>query len=296
MPNEQQRPSESRPQSPRRRAAALKNLKKAWQANRSHWEFTPARRSTSLWTIKKAQFANRLPGRKLSPAQREAAGRNVAKAREALQARGRSPEHLAKLRQSIAKARAARTRKSIERQAEKILKHGLFARRLRGPVAPLGENPRDYQAIHRLVARYFGPQNAEEEKLLHLIADALWRQHRIFFAQAAWQLERLNFFLSQAAPIETSDANEAKLRAYTLLTVLLDRDPSSRRATRLIGATERLLRRFLRQRFGRDPNFQTGKRVLDPIDGLPDSERFDLACTTTDPEIFEELVYRPDDW
>ena len=78
--------------------------------------------------------------------------------------------------------------------------------------------------------------------------------------------------------------------------MLLDRDPSSRRATRLIGATERLLRRFLRQRFGRDPNFQTGQRVLDPVDGLPDSERFDLACTTTDPEIFEELVYRPDDW
>ena len=204
MPIRRQNPSAPRPRSARHRAAALKNLEKAWQASRSHWEFTPARRSTSLWTIKKAQFANRLPGRKLSPAQREAASRNVAKAREALQARGRSPEHLAKLRQSIVKARAARTRKSIERQAEKILKHGLFARRLRGPVAPLGENPRDYQAIHRLVARYFGPQNAEEEKLLHLIADALWRQHRIFFAQAAWQIERLNFYLSQATPIDSS--------------------------------------------------------------------------------------------
>jgi hypothetical protein len=296
MPDEQQRPSESRPQSPRHRAAALKNLEKAWQANRAHWEFTPARRSNSLWTIKKAQFANRLPGRKLSPAQRDAAGRNVAKARQALQARGRSPEHLAKLRQSIAKARTARTRKSIERQAEKILKHGLFARRLRGPVAALGENPRDYKAIHRLVARYFGPQNAEEEKLLHLIADALWRQHRIFFAQAAWQIERLNFYLSQATPIDSSDPVEARLRAYTLLTVLLDRDPVQRRATRLIGATERLLRRFLRLRFGRDPNFQTGQRLLDPVEGLPDSARFDLAITTTDPEIFHELVYRPDDW
>lgn len=296
MPTRQQRPSASRPQSPRHRAASLKNLEKAWQANRTHWEPTPARRSASRWNIKKAQFANRLPGRVFSPAQREAVRRNVAKARETLRARGRSPEHLAKLRESIAKARAARTRKSVERQAQKILKHGLFARRLAGPVAPLGENPRDYQAIHRLVARYFGPQNAEEEALLHLIADALWRQHRIYFAQAAWQLERLNFFLSKAPPIESSDANEAKMRAYTLLTVLLDRDESSRRATRLIGATERLLRRFLRQRFGRDPNFQTGRRLLDPIAGLPDSERFDLAITTTDPELYDELVYGTDDW
>ena len=294
MPNQQQDPSAARPPSERRRAASLKNLEKAWQASRTHWESTPARRFASRWNIKKAQFANRLPGRKFSPAQRQAASRNVAKAREALTARGRSPEHLAKLRRSIAKARAARTRKSIERQAEKILKHGLFARRLRGPVAPLGENPRDYKAIHRLVARYFGPQNAEEEKLLHLIADALWRQHRIFFAQAAAQLERLNFFLGKATPPGSSDPVEARLRAYTLLTVLLDRDPIQRRATRLIGSTERLLRRFLRLRFGRDPNFQTGRRILNPVEGLPDSERLELLCTTTDAELFDEPLY--DDW
>jgi hypothetical protein len=288
MPTQQQNSTASSSQSPRRRAA-LKNLEKAWQANRSRWEFTPARRSTSLWTIKKAHFANRLPGRAFSPAQREAANRNVAKAREALKARGRSPEHLAKLRQTIAKARTARTRKSIERQAEKILKHGLFARRLRGPVAALGENPRDYKAIHRLVARYFSPQNPAEEHLVRLIADSLWRQHRVFFAQAAWQLERLNFFLSKAPPIEASDANETKLRAYTLLTVLLDRDESHRRAGRLLAATERLLRRLLRLRFGHEPNFQTGKRLFDPIAGFPDSQRFEPFYFINDPEMFDLL-------
>jgi hypothetical protein len=272
-----------------RRCAALKNLEKAWQANRSKWEFTPARRATSLWTIKKAHMANRMPGRSMSDAQREAAARNVAKAREALKARGRSPEHLARLRQSIIKARAARTRKSVERQAQKILKHGLFARRLRGPVAALGEDPRDYKAIHRLVARYFGPQNAEEEKLAGLIADSLWRQHRLFFAQAAWQLERLNFFLSKAPPIEASDANETKLRAYTLLTVLLDRDESHRRAWRLLATTERLLRRLLRLRFGHEPNFQTGTRLFDPLAGQPDALRLEMASIVTDPELFDLL-------
>ncbi len=289
MPTQQPNPAPSRRQSPRHRAAALKNLEKAWQASRSQWEFTPARRSASLWTIKKAHMANRMPGRPVSAAQREAARRNVAKARKALKERGRSPQHLARLRQSIAKARAARTDKSIERQAQKVLKHGLFARRLRGPVAALGENPRDYKAIHRLVARYLGPQNEQEEKLAHLIADSLWRQHRVFFAQAAWQLERLDFFLSKAPPLDEPEANETKLRAYTLLTVLMDRDESHRRAWRLIAATERLLRRFLRLRFGRDPKFQTEKRLFDPIAGFPDSQRLELSSITSDPELFDLL-------
>jgi hypothetical protein len=289
MPQKKPKLSQSARQSPRHRDARLKNLEKAWQANRSRWEFTPARRSNSLRTIKQAQFANRIPGRQLSPAQQQAARRNVAKAREALQARGRTPEHLAKLRLLIAKARAARTRKSIELQAKKILKHGLFARRLRGALTQFDENPRDYRALHRLVVRYFGPQKPEEEKLAHLIADALWRQHRVFFAQAAWQLERLNYFLSKAPPLEVPDANETRLRAYTLLAVLLDRDESHRRAWRLIGSTERLLRRFLRIRFGRDPNFHTGQRVIDPLAGFPGAERLELASIITDPELFSVL-------
>lgn len=286
MPIQQQEPAASRRQSPRHRAAALKNLEKAWQANRSQWEFTPARRAASRCTIKKAHAANRMPGRPVSAAQREAARRNVAKARKALQARGRSPEHLAKLRQSIAKARAARSDKSIERQAQKILKHGLFARRLRGPLAPLGENPRDYKAIHRLVARYLCPQNGKEEKVARLIADSLWRQHRMFFAQAAWQLERLHFFLSKAPPLEKPDENETRLRAHTLVTILLDTDESHRRAWRLIGSTERLLRRFLRLRFGRDPNFHTDTRWPNPFGGVSIADRLGL---TDDTDITDNL-------
>jgi len=234
-------------------------------------------------------MANRMPGRPVSAGQREAARRNVAKARKALKARGRSPEHLAKLRQSIAKARAARTDKSIERQAQKVLKHGLFARRLRGPVAALGENPRDYKAIQRLVGRYLGPQNEQEEKVAHLIADSLWRQHRLFFAQAAWQLERLDYFLSKAPPLEEPDPNETRLRAHTLVTILLDTDESHRRAWRLIGATERLLRRFLRLRFGRDPNFHTNSHASNPFAGQADSLRLELSCLTSDPELFDLL-------
>ena len=293
MPRKKSTPSQPAPPSPRHRAAARKNLEKAWESSRRHWELTPARRRSSLRTIKRAQRANRLHRRPASPAQREAALRNIAKAREAIKARGRSPEHLAKLRESVVRARAARTQKSVERQAAKILKHGLFARRLRGPLAALGENPRDYRALHRLVLRYLAPQNAEEEKLAHLIADSLWRQHRIYFAQAAWELERLNFFLSKAPPLEAPDPNETRLRAYTLLSILLDRDESHRRGWRLIASTERLLRRFLRLRFGRDPHFKTGHRLIDPFAGLPDAERYELASLITDPELFDLLDEAP---
>ncbi|MEJ2009064.1 MAG: hypothetical protein P8Z30_13065 [Acidobacteriota bacterium] len=289
MSQQESQPPESASSSSRRRAAALKNLEKAWQASREHWKFTPARRRSSLRTIKRVQAENRRHPRPVSAAQREASRRNVARAGEALKARGRSPEHLAKLRGSIAKARAARSEKSIQRQAEKILKHGLFARRLRGALAPLGENPRDYKAIHRLTLRYLAPQNAEEEKLAHLIADALWRQHRVYFAQAVRQLEQLQFFLSKAPALEDPDPLETRLRAYVLLGILLDRDEGNKRAWRLIGSTERLLRRFLRMRFGRDPNFKTGRRIIDPFAGSPDAQRLELESLITDPELFDLL-------
>ena len=276
MSDQQQQTPQSNPPSPRQRAAR-KNLEKAWQASRSRWEFTPARRSASRRALENAHKANRTPGRRFSPAQREAVRRNVARAREALKARGRSPEHLAKLRESIAKARAARTDQSFVRQAQKVLSHGLFARRLRGPVGSLGENPRDYQKIHRLVARYLCPQTEEEEKAAHLIADSLWRQHRLFFARAVWQLKRLDFFLSKAPPLETPDPNETRLRAHTLITILLDDDDPQQRALHLIGTTERLLRRFLRLRFGGDPNFHTNVHASSFSLRLSRAERDELA-------------------
>lgn len=71
--------------------------------------------------------------------------------------------------------------------------------------------------------------------------------------------------------------------------MLLDRDESHRRAGRLLATTERLLRRLLRMRFGHEPNFQTGKRLFNPIAGFPDSQRFELSYLITDPELFDML-------
>jgi hypothetical protein len=75
----------------------------------------------------------------------------------------------------------------------------------------------------------------------------------------------------------TSARRRASLRTIKL----------AHRANRLLGSTERLLRRFLRMRFGRDPNFQTGHRVIDPFAGVPDSQRLELQSLITDPELFD---------
>jgi len=288
MPRKKSQPFPSASPSPRHHAAALKNLQKAWQASRARWEFTPARRAASLRTIKLAQAANRRRPRQLSPAQHAAVRGNLARARAALNARGRSPEHVAKLRRSIVRARAARTSEGAFRQAEKVMKHGLFARRLRGPLAPLGENPRDYKALQHLVMRYLAPQNAPEEKLARQISGALWRHHRLYFAQAAWELERLRSFLSKAPGANRPTAELTRLRAYALLEVLLDHDQAATHAWRLLGATERLLRRFLRLRAGRHSKFRMGQRLITSRqNNRTDRELEELI---TDPDLRSSLL------
>jgi len=281
----------ARQKSPARAASCLRNLQKAWQASRARWEFTPARRAVSLRTIKLAQAALRGKPRKLSPAQLAAVRRNVARARAALQARGRSPEHLAKLRRSIVGARAARTPEGQLRQAGKVLKHGLFARRLRGPLALLGENPREQQALERRVIRYLAPQNAPEEKLARQIAAALWRHHRLYFAQAAWELERLRTFFAEAPRPEESSAEFARLRAYALLEILLDREQSAVHSWRLLGATETLLRRFIRRRAEGESKFRMGQRIVTsrPSDRTDRTDR-ELAELITDPDLRIDLL------
>ena len=250
--------SPKNPISSRRRAAARRNLEKAWQASRARWEFTPARRAVSLRNLKRAQAA--------------------------LQARGRSPEHLAKSRESIVKARAARTPEGRLRQAEKVLKHGLFALRLRGPLAALGENPRDHQELERLVMAYLGPRNAGEEKLARLVAAALWRHHRLYFAQAAWELERLRKFLAETPRSRDTSAEFTRLRVYALLEILLDQDQAGDCSWRLLSAMESLLRRYLRRRAGR-AGFRMGLRLITPQPNhRPTRAERELTELITDPD------------
>jgi hypothetical protein len=104
--------NDATPARDRRRVTSRRNLEKAWAANRAHWEKTPARMAALRRSIKLAHAANRRRPRQLSPAQLDAARRNLANARAAMARRGRTPEHLAKLRETLKLAPPARARAS----------------------------------------------------------------------------------------------------------------------------------------------------------------------------------------
>ncbi len=275
----------ARKTSTRHREASRRNLEKAWESTRRHWEKTPARQETSRRNIKAAQAANRRRPRKLSQAQLDALRRNMAKARAALNSRGRSPEHIAKLRESIARARTFQTAQGRIEHAKKILSHGFYSRLLREtPVGRLGEDSQDHARLHELVARYFAPANEEEARLATALANALWRYHRLYFAQAKQQMQALIFFLDEAPPFVKSFEQAFDFRAYELLNVLLDQRVWWRREKTMLGAIERLMRRLVRARAGRPVPWST--RLYGPRnqrddfeESLRESDHFDRLMT-----------------
>jgi hypothetical protein len=250
--------------SPRKRAAARRNLEKAWEANRAHWEKTPARMAHARRSIQQAHAANRRRPRKLSQAQLDAARLNVAKARAALEARGRTPEHLAQLRQTVAQARAARTPESIRRQAAKIIKHGLFARRLPNALPVLGYDMEEFELRRKLLDRFLGATTELERKISSVLAEALWRRHRLHYAQAEWEWARVRMLLERAPADIVPTPDTARLRAYHLMGALLSRDTYHRRDELLTGSIERLLRRFLNVRTGGKAKFPSSLHSRPP--------------------------------
>jgi hypothetical protein len=250
--------------SPRKCAAARKNLEKAWEASRRHWEKTPARMANSRRTIKLAQAAIRGRPRKLSPAQLAAVRRNVARARAVMARRGRTPEHLAKLRETLKLARAARTPASYRLHNQKILRHGLFARSVRQTMRALGQNVGELDRRIRLLNRYFAAEGSREEKLIRALARALWRHERLYYAQADWECRRLDkLLLATEAPPQSSlpKGEELRIRAYNLLDVLNDNQRFSELDWHMAGTCSRLMRRLLRARFGPNFQFRTSVRV-----------------------------------
>ncbi len=247
----------SDPAPDRRRAAALRNLEKAWAASRARWEKTPARLATSRRNIQSAQAAIRQRPRQLSPAQLDAARRNLANARAALARRGRTPEHLAKLRRTIKLARAGRTRASLDLHNAKILRHGAYARLVRATMKALDDNPGRLDQRIRLLNRFFAVEGPLQESLIRAIAEMLWRRERLCYAQAEWESQRIDAVLCAAFPAPegyTFSSDETIMRAYGLLEALMDVDKFDTAAWHMEGSVKRLLRRLLRSSLGREPD------------------------------------------
>lgn len=275
------------PLTPQRLAASRANLRKAWQANRTRWALTPARLASARRTIKLAHEAIRRRPRKLSPAQLRAARSNVAKARAALQARGRTPEHLAKLRQTVARARATRTPESARRQAEKVLKHGLFARSVRHTMRPLGEDPKEFDKHLRLLRQFFGPQDNREEDIIRGVAEAIRRRMRLWRAEAHWESEFLEQCLGLAEPLTTPDPDQTLHRALLLMGAVLSQDRLFERDRRLVATIERVLRQLVRKRSdGRHDLKVFAREVRRP----PDEDAVEIARLKIHARVSKGLI------
>ena len=235
------------------------------------YNFTPARRAAldearqkrkfqmtpAKWTaVRKAAEANRRKFR-LTRARRRAMSLNAGKMQRASVEKFRMTEaRLAACRANIQKALAVqRSPQSYARSRFNHLQHGLDVRRLEETMHLLGD-AKEYEAHRQRFRRVFVPANPVEEKVVHLLAAAVWRRLRLFNAQARWESDNLHRFLARALPLTPLDAGWTRVRAYELMALLLDREKFHRHDHHLTGVVERQLRTLLHLRTGGKPEFK----------------------------------------
>jgi hypothetical protein len=232
---------------PARRAALDEARKKR------KFQMTPAKRAA----VRKAAEANRRDFR-MTRARRRAMSINVRKMQRASVEKFRLTEaRLAACRANIQKALAVeRAPESYARSRFNHLQHGLQVRTLEETIPLLGEDPKEYEAHKRRFRRVFAPRFQAEEKVVDLIAAAVWRRLRLFKAQARWESDALKQFFAKAAFIQPLGADETRVRGHFLLALLLDRDKLEAREQSLLAVVEREIRTLLRLRSGGDPDFR----------------------------------------
>jgi hypothetical protein len=138
------------------------------------------------------------------------------------------------------------------------LKHGLSAGlcSLEESMAALGEDPAEFKALARLVERTFVPKNLPEYEVVQRLARAIWRRLRLFKAAAHWEAEALRHALSSGPEVESLSVDETQMRAFGVMTLLLDETRLSRSRFQLLAEVERQLRALLRIRSGGKAKFR----------------------------------------
>ena len=201
-------------------------VRKAVDANRRNFHLTPARLQ-----------AMSINGRKMQQAS----------VRKFQMTDKRTRANLA----NMAKAWATkRPPESYARSRFNHLNHGLQVRNLDETLRQLGDDPQALEKHRRGFARVFAPTNSVEEKIVGLLADAVWRRLRLFKAQAVWESETLARLLEVALPIQPYDAEDTFLRASGLMVLLLNRQRFHLRDQGLTGVVERELRALIHLRSG----------------------------------------------
>ncbi len=189
---------------------------------------------------------------------------------------------------NLAKARRTpRTPESYARSRHNATRHGLFVRHLEGSFVALGEDPRQFIRLGRLLARAFLPRDPTERRLIRRLAEAIWRHFRVYRAVPAWELKELTRQLGVAeglARVEHTERNhwgpETDLRdtesyAYRTMTPLVDERRFARRYKLTLNEVERTLRLLLiyRSKNSRFPFHLTGRKYKSETDDLSEDPR-----------------------
>jgi len=172
------------------------------------------------------------------------------------------------------------------------VKHGLSAGvcSIEETMAALGEDPAEFKALAGLIERTFVPKNLPEYEVVQRLAGALWRRLRLYKAAAHWEADALRQALSSGPEVTSLTVDETRLRAYGVMTLLLNETHLSRNRFQLLAEVERQFRALMKIRSGGRAKFhfisrQTRKgrreleeeerywRVLDRLDvGGPEIE------------------------
>ena len=137
------------------------------------------------------------------------------------------------------------------------LKHGLGAGvcSLEESMVVLGGDPAEFKALTGLIERTFVPKNFPEYEVVQRLAAAVWRWLRLYKAAAQWEAEALRQVLSAGPEVESLSADETKMRAAGVMTLLLNERRLSRSRHQLLAEVERQLRALLKIRSGGKAKF-----------------------------------------
>jgi hypothetical protein len=157
------------------------------------------------------------------------------------------------------------------------LKHGLGkgASSLEESMAALGEDPAEFNSLLRLIERAFVPKNLPEYEVVLRLAGSIWRRLRLYKAAAGWEEDALRQALSSGHDVERLSVDETRLRAYGIMTLLLDEPRVVRSRFQLLAEVERQFRALLKIRSGGKAKFRFISRQSRKAEReLEEEERF----------------------
>jgi hypothetical protein len=181
------------------------------------------------------------------------------------------------------------------------LKYGLGAGvcSLEESMAALGEDPAEFKALVGLIEHTFVPKNLPEYEVVQRLAGAIWRRLRLYKAAAQWEADALRQALSSGPEAESLTVDETHIRAFGIMTLLLNEALLSRSRFQLLAEVERQLRALLKTRSGGKAKFRFLTRETRKARSLlEDEERFWRAIERIDeggPEVEAILEqFRPE--